>query len=125
MAKTRLCADTRGVVAVDDEGRVLAASLMDTWSFNSCHMHLFIENPFVIRHGFLQELFGFVFGDESGREVAIGIIAEDNKKSLKMAKHLGFKEVSRIPDGYKKGVDYVLTHLRKEDCKWIGDKHER
>ena len=118
-ARPRKCEDTRGIVAQDETGKLVAACVLDTWSFNSCQIHIFIDNPFVLKNGFAEEVFKFAFSEESGREVVIGITPEDNKQALKFIRHIGFEDIGRVPDGYKKGVDYILTAMRKEKCRWI------
>lgn len=118
-AQPRVCKDTRGICAVDDQGQLVAACLFDSWTHNSCMIHIYIGNPFVLKHGFAEEVFNFVFSEQSGRELIIGCTPADNTKALKFIKHIGFEEVHRIKDGYKKGVDFVITEMRKEKCRWL------
>jgi len=117
-ARPRQCADTRGLVAFSDKGKLLAAAVLDSWTGNSCMLHIFIGNPFVLKHGFQEELFDYVF-NTCGCGIILGTTPADNAKALKLNKHIGFTEIFRIPDGYAVGVDFVVTMLRKEDCKWI------
>jgi hypothetical protein len=35
---------------------------------------------------------------------------------------MGFKEVARVPDGYKEGVDYIVVRLAKEDNPWLPEQ---
>ena len=116
-ARPRYCEDTRGIVAEDTQGNVQAVCILDTWTENACQIHIYIKNPFVLKHGFQQEVFNFVFG--SGRELIVGVTPSDNHKALKFIRHMGFEDVTVIPDGYSKGVDFVITQLRKENCAWI------
>ena len=120
-AKPRLCSDTKGICALDedDDYKLVAAAVMDTWSHNACQIHIYIDNPFILRHGFQEEVCGFIFGEASGRELVIGVTPSDNKKALKFNRHMGMEEQHRIKDGYDKGIDYVVTTMRKQDCKWI------
>ena len=118
-ARPRHCEDTRGIVAIDDFGEMQAACVLDTWTENACQIHIYIPNPFVLKHGFQQEVFNFVFN--SGRELIVGVTPSDNHKALKFIKHMGFTHVTTIPDGYEKGVDFIITQLRKENCDWIGE----
>lgn len=112
----RMCADTRGITAISEQGPQ-AIAMFDTWSPNSCQMHIWIGSPMVIRRGFLQEVFGFVFG--SGRTVAIGSTPSDNEKALKFNKHIGFREIFRIPDAFDIGIDAVVVTMTKSECRWI------
>ena len=117
VARPHLVHDTTGVTAIDDQGRVAAIAVMDTWSVNACYIHVTIFNPMVLRHGFQEEVFSFVF--QSGRKVIIGRTPSDNEKALKFNRHMGFEEIARIPDAYEEGIDCVITQLRKENCKWL------
>jgi len=112
-ARPRACEDTKGIIAINHRNEPVAAALFDTWSFNSCQIHIWIDNPFVLKHGFQDEIFNHVF-DTCGRNVIIGSTPDDNPKALKFIKHMGFTEVARIKDGYKDGIDYVITEFRKD-----------
>lgn len=115
--KPTLNAETKGIVAIDDDGFLVAACCFDNWSFNSCQIHIYILNPFVLKHGFAEEVFNYAF-NVCGKGMVIGVTAADNAKALKFIKNIGLVEIYRIPDGYKKGVDFVMTQLLKENCKW-------
>ncbi len=117
-ARPNMCADTKGILAVDDEGMPQAICVLDSWSFNSCQIHIWIENAFVLKHGFAEEVFSYVF-NTCERNLIIGVTPADNDKALKFIKHIGFEEISRIKDGYMVGVDYVVTEIRKENCRYI------
>tara|TARA_R110000787_G_scaffold151480_4_gene265308 strand:- start:1584 stop:2027 length:444 start_codon:yes stop_codon:yes gene_type:complete len=110
--------DTKGIVALDDGGELVAACVFDTWAFNSCQIHIYIANPFVLKHGFAEEVFDYAF-NTCGKGMVIGVTAADNAKALKFIKNIGLQEIFRISDGYKVGVDFVITQLRREDCKWV------
>ena len=118
-ARPRRCEDTKGITAIGSDGKTQAVCVFDSWTENSCQIHIHIANPFVLKHGFAEEVFNYVFSEESGREVVIGVTPENNRQALKFIKHIGFSEVARIPDGHERGVDYVVTTMRKEDCIWL------
>ena len=119
LARPSFCEDTKGITVTNDDGVPQAICVLDNWSYNSCIGHLWIDNPFVIRHGFGEEICRYVFGDASGREKILGIIPADNERCLRFAKHIGFKELYRIKDGYKKGVDHILTEMNKDTCRYM------
>lgn len=119
------CDDTRGILALDkDKGTILAAGLMDQWTKTSCQMHVVIRNPFVIRHGFIHEVFTYVFS-YCGRKKAFALIPGNNKESVNFAKRIGFSEIGRLPEAYDEGVDYVVCQLDRENCKYIYDESEK
>lgn len=116
-------ADTRGIVAVDDEGKLLAAGVADTFSHTTCQVHMVIKNPMVLRHGWLEEIFNYVFVT-CNRLAIVGMVPGDNDKALKLNKHVGYEEVYRIKEGFNVGVDYVIMEMRREQCRWIPQLQE-
>lgn len=118
--KPALSADIKGIVALNEAGELEAACCFDSWAFNSCQIHIYIKNPFVLKHGFAAEVFKYAFVT-CGKGKVIGVTAADNLKALKFIKNIGLKEIFKIKDGYKKGVDFVLTELNREDCRWLDD----
>ena len=122
-AKCGYCDDMRGVVAYRGN-TIVAAVALDSWSETSCTIHVAIEDPMVLRHGFAHEVFNYVF-TFANRKLIIGITPSDNKKALKFNKHIGFKEIYRIRDGYREGVDYVVQEYRKEDWLNVLTRHNR
>ena len=121
-AKPRLCDDSRGIIAFDEHDNMVAGSVMDSWTDNSCMIHVFIGNPFALKHGFAHEVFNYAF-NIANRGV-IGCTPADNKKALKFNANMGFEEQTRIKDGYAEGVDFVITQLRKENCKFIAQQEK-
>jgi len=73
------------------------------------------------KYALLYEVFHYIF-ITANRETAIGLVNSDNRKALNFDKKIGFKELTRIKDGHKKGVDTVILELRKEQCMWINQK---
>lgn len=122
--RIKLCEDTKGIIAVNDQGQIVAAVVLDSWSHASVQAHIWIENPFAIKHGLLHEVSRYVFED-CGRLVIIGVVPGDNAKALRFDQHIGFREVCTIKDGFDVGVDYHILEMRKEDCKWLGNKDGR
>lgn len=116
--KCLYCEDSTGVIMVDDNDNMVAACVMDSWTDTSCNLHIMIKNPMVLRHGFLEEIFWFVF-EEQGRSMVWGFTPADNGRALKFNKHVGMEEQYRMKDAYKEGVDYVVTRMLKEDCRWV------
>lgn len=117
-ARPREVEDTTGIVAIRGDGEVQAIAIMDSWSKNSCQIHITIFNPFVLKHGFQEEVFNFIF-NVAGRNLIIGTTPTDKPQAIKFNKNMGFEEVFRVKDGCEIGVDYVITEMRKENCKWI------
>ncbi len=112
-----LVSDTTGIV-VEQDGEIVAMCIANTWTHNSCIVHLAIDNPLVLRGDFPTVLANYLF-NEAGRGVVLTTIASDNRRALKLCKHLGFEEVARIKDAVDTGIDTVLLQMRKENCQWL------
>lgn len=123
-ARPNICEDTRGITALDENGTPQAVCVFDSWSYNSCNIHIWINTPFVLKHGFAEEVFNFVFSEKSGRTKIIGVTPADNLKAVKFIKNIGFKEIYRILDGQKVGVDYVITEMNKDECRYYNGKEQ-
>jgi L-amino acid N-acyltransferase YncA len=115
---------SKGIVALREDGTILAAAVFDSWTRTSGQVHVAIDNPLAIRHGFVHECMDYFF-NFCDRRIMIGLTPSNNTKSLKFNKKLGFVEVFRIEDGFDEGVDYVIQELRKENCRWINERCSR
>jgi len=118
-----LCEDTDGLVATRGEDLV-AAVVFDSFSDNSCLAHVVVEDPLAIRAGLLYWAFNYAYNI---RDVSLvtGLTPADNTEALRFARKVGFREVYRVPEGYKPGVDYVLQEMRKDECRWLHQKLKR
>lgn len=115
------CADSQGIVAYDEKGITQAVCVFDTFAVDNCSVHFAIDNPFVIRHGFLGEIARHAFITR-GRRRIFGLVPHTNEKSFRLVKHIGFTQVGRVPHGIAQGVDIVVFCLDKEDCRWIPEE---
>ena len=113
-----MCADTKGIVATDEAGFILGAVIADSWSHNCVQAHLAATTPMVWKHGLHKEFFKWIF-TETGREQIIGFTPANNKRAVKFNRHMGFTETYRLPDGYDKGVDYIMFRMLKSECKYL------
>ena len=111
------CTDTRGIMAVRDDGTPAGGVILNDWTFNSVVAHFGTESPMVWRHGLHKVVVDYVF-NTGNRSIILGAIAANNVRAIKTVEHLGFTETCRIKDGYAKGVDHVLLQLRKETCDY-------
>jgi RimJ/RimL family protein N-acetyltransferase len=117
----KLCEDTKGIVHVSDENVIDAVCVFDNWTFTAVQTHIWMANPFVIREGFLNQIAEYAF-NQCGMQMLIGLVNSDNQKALGFDKHIGFKELLVIPDGFAPGVDQHILQLRREDCRWLNEE---
>ncbi len=110
--------DTTGLVAIDHEGTLVGAALMDNWTNNSVQMHFLTKSAMVLKHGFIEAAFDIVF-NEVGMKYVYGMVPGDNEKALKLNKHMGFTEKTRLENGWADGVDYIVMELKRENCRYL------
>ena len=111
------CEDSTGIVAYDDDGMIVAGVVADQWTTDSCQVHIAIEDPMVLRHGFLEEVANYLF-NVCGRKRIFGLVPANNEKALKLDLHMGFEEVVTIPDGFSDGIDYKILRMTR-DNRWL------
>jgi hypothetical protein len=113
------CSDTCGFVAYDDNtGKLQGAVVFDSFTNNSALTHVVIDNPLILRHGFLEEAADFAF-IAARRGVLYGLVPANNAKAIRFDEHIGWRLVTVLKDGYDVGIDYRLYEMRKEDCRWL------
>ena len=110
------CEDTQGIVAYKDT-EIVAVCVIDTVTVDSVNVHFAVEYPLVIKHGFFHEIARHVF-EVLGKQRMFGLVPADNAKALKIDQNIGFKEVARIPHGYRTGEDLVVLKMEREECRF-------
>jgi RimJ/RimL family protein N-acetyltransferase len=114
--------DARGISAVSDTGKLYGVCIMDNWTDGSVQVHIAIDSPLCFKgHIFLREVFNYIF-NTADRCVAVGLVNSENHKALRFDKHIGFKEIARVRDGWAYGEDIVILELHRNNCRWIEDK---
>ena len=110
--------DSCGIVAVKTGRIYVGACVMDNWTANSVQCSFVVENPLVLREGFLRMCCSYVF-EECGKKKAYAQVASNNVKSLKFVKHIGFVEQCVLKDVYGDGIHCVILELVKENCNYL------
>ncbi len=114
--------DSQGIVAYRN-GEIVAVCVIDTIVADSVHVHFAVDYPLVIKHGFFHEIARHVF-EVLGKQRMFGLVPANNEKALKIDKNIGFKEVARVPHGYKTGVDLVVMKMEREECRFAPERRE-
>jgi RimJ/RimL family protein N-acetyltransferase len=110
------CEDTDGIMAIDlDTNTTVGACIMDNWTANSVQCHFMLTSPLVLKYGFLDLCFDFMF-NIMGVSRVYGLVPADNEKAVKFNTRIGFTEKARMDEAFKKGVDYLLMELKQENC---------
>jgi hypothetical protein len=111
--------DTCGMMAIDtDTNSTVGAVIMDNWTQNSVQCHFMIETPMVLRHGFLECAYNFIFNVCDVKYI-YGLVPADNTKAVAFNTHMGFTVKTVLDEAFEEGVDYLIMQLKREDCKFI------
>jgi len=111
--------DTSGIMAIDtDTNETVGACICDNWTNNSVQSHFMVSSSMVLKHGFVEECFDYIF-NACERKYMYGFVPGNNTKALCLNKHMGFTELLRLPEAYADGVDYVVMELKRENCKYL------
>lgn len=116
--------DTEGIVAYEDTtGKIAGVVVLDSWTPSGCQSHFAIDNPMCIRRGLFNVVAEYVY-DTRGRKYIFGLIPANNPDAYKFDLKMGFKEVSRVPEGYDIGVDYIVVRMSRDECRWAPKRVE-
>ena len=119
-AHLTLMDDTQGIVAYETEGdQIKAIAVFDNFGNDNCHMHLAVDSPIVVRHGFGTEIARHIF-ITNGKKRVFGYTPGNNYKAIRLNRHIGCEEVGRVPNGHSEGVDYIIFSMdRKQAERWL------
>ena len=114
----------RGIVAYNSEtAETLAIVVAQDWTQTSCQVHQVILNPFVLRHGWFEEVASYLF-NTAGRKKLYGLVPSNNARALSVNEKCGFAEVALLEDAFADGVDYIVMELKPENCPYWSDELE-
>lgn len=113
----RPATDCQAIEAVDADGRTRGMVAFEGWTANAVIAHVALDSVGAGR-ALLRPAFAYPF-TEAGRGMLLGLVPGDNRKSLNLARRLGFRETHRIVDGWKTGADLVLFEMRRAECAWL------
>jgi len=75
--------DTIGIMALDlDTGENVGACIMDNWTNNSVQCHFAVTKPMILKYGFMECCFTFMFNDVGVQKV-YGQVPGNNEKALR------------------------------------------
>jgi RimJ/RimL family protein N-acetyltransferase len=110
-------------IGIEKDGELIAGVVYDGFEENArCTMSCAGVGKRWLNRQFLWIAFDYPF-NQLNVKVIINTVSSSNKDSIIFTEHCGFKEQARIKGGASDG-DLIIYALYKEDCKWIGLKHE-
>jgi RimJ/RimL family protein N-acetyltransferase len=106
-------------IGVEEDGELIAGVVFDSFSTEArCSMHCAGIGKRWCTRELLQACFEYVFIDAKCK-VVINTVSSANEESIRFTKHVGFKEMTRIPNGAGDS-DLVILALHRSDCRWLG-----
>lgn len=112
--------EMKGIMAVDDTGRVHGMAGFDGWTPNSVVLSIALDNPASFR-SLVKPIFHYAFV-QAQRGVALAVVKGSNARSLALCSRVGFREAYRVRDGVTVGEDLVIFEMRREECRWIDQR---
>lgn len=106
-------------LGLEKDGKLVAGIVIDGYTPNARgSMHCAIE-----KHGmnkaFLYACFDYAF-KFLDLKVLLNPVSAENEASLRFTKHIGFRELARIPQAWDGTEDLVLFSMRRDECHWLG-----
>ena len=98
-------------------GELRAVTVYCNFQGKSCQTHICGKGSNWMTKKYLWAIFDYPF-KKQGLKVILGVISGANKKSLKLSRHLGFKEIAIIEDAHKDG-DLVIMTMKSSECRWL------
>lgn len=115
----QISSGTRGIIAHCDSGPIMGMILFDNWSYNAVFGHIVVDNVMCLKMGGLMtEATDFVF-NTCGLQYFMGAVPADKTKALAYEKRAGFKEVYRLKDGFKLGIDLIFVQMTRESAVFL------
>lgn len=103
-------------IGLEKNGKLVAVSTFGMYNGQSMIQHIAVMAGERLTRAAIWFVFYYAF-IQIGVNVLITMINTDNEKSLRIAKHIGYKPVSRID-----GSGLIIMTLHKSDCNWLQKK---
>lgn len=99
------------------DGMPVAAALYDHYNGKSIHTHIWIEKGKRPSRVWWWVIHDYMFNQLRAKQ-AVAIIDSSNRKSLKLARHMGYQQVGTIPDYFPNGDAVILVGIEVTAWHW-------
>lgn len=99
------------------DGDLVGAVIFTEYTGNDIHVSVVTTNPCWWHRRYIRTLYEYVF-DQCGCIRISALVKEDNAKSIKLLRGLGFQEEGRLRHYFNPQDGLVFGQLRSE-CKWL------
>lgn len=116
---------TEGAIGLEKDGELIAGIVIDGHAPDARgSMHCAGEGKYWLTREFLHACFDYVF-NFLNLKVLINPVSASNEASLKFTKHIGFEVIGRFDKAWDGKEDLVLFSMSRDQCRWIGVRHDR
>ncbi len=106
-------------IGLAKDGAIVAGVWYDDYNAQSITTHISIIGK--ITKEYLRVIFDYPF-IQLGVQKIIAPVLEDNAKSIKLVKKMGFNEETRLKNVHPAG-DMIFFIMNKRDCKYLGVRY--
>ena len=99
------------------DGKLMGVVAFNSFNGKLCSMHCAGNGNWVSR-AFIKAVFHYPF-ITCGKNYITITVAGDNLKSVKFVRHMGFRVMHRLRDGWDDGVDTVVLMMTRQECRWL------
>lgn len=111
-------------VGLEEDGELIAGVVYNMYTEASICMHVAaVPGKRWMTREFLWRCFAYPFLQLNCNRVT-GLVRVDNLVAQKFDEHLGFVREGLIRKGCTDGTDMILYGMLKEECRWLGVKHD-
>jgi RimJ/RimL family protein N-acetyltransferase len=104
-------------IGLEREGQIVAGVIYENFLNTTINCHIVIDGK--INKKFISAIFNYPF-IVCNVEKIIVLVTEDNKKSIKLVKNMGFTEEARIT---RSNGDMIYFTLLRNNCKFLGGRY--
>lgn len=114
--------DYSGAIGLEKDGAVVIGVVIDNYmQGGAASLHAAVAHKHALDKTFVMTVFRWLFIDLD-LKVLINRVAASNTASMRATSTLGFREFARFPGAWYGDDDLVLFEMRREHCKWLGDR---
>ena len=107
-----------GVIAREIDGELLGGMLYKDFTPASCFVHLAGIRPWWCNRALVWVGMDYPFRVLELERI-FGLVPEHNARSVHLAEHLGFTEVTRIPGVHPAGRASIVYKLERQACRFL------
>lgn len=104
-----------------ESGSLIAGLVLTHYKVHDAELSVFANSPAFLTRRILRELCRYAF-DDLGLLRVTARISENNSRSLRLAKGLGFKAEGSRPFGHHDKSTEIMLGMTFRDCPWYEEK---